>query len=484
MSLTTGQQATYETTRRDVFDVLDRRFDETVAEIQRFIRQPGFSHTGEGIRETAQMALEYIRTLDPVEAEIVETDGNPVVFGRVLSKDPNAKTLIAYSLYDVVPVKPDEWTFPPLSAEIVDAAQVRLPERMGKVMVGRGTHNQRGPMLAFVRVLQAMKEATGDIPVNVLFAWEGEEEIGCPNLHQFIEKKLDILKTADAFYMPSMREDENGTLIINRGYKGKVNVEIEIAGGEWGGTLDAKDLWSGNTSWVDAPLHRMIKLLATLVDEDQKATIDGFWDNVRPLNEEEERDLAIMRERFDEDAIKESLNIGRFLNGKRGEDLLADYYVGPVVNLGGIVGGYQGPKVFTLQGQRIVAKIDMRLVPEQRSQEILDKLRAHLDRHGFPEAEIRVFGTYEWSRTSASEDIYQAAMRVAERHGKEYQVWPTTPAVGPIGYFNVDPLQVPCIFAGTGHGWRAHMADEYIIVEDIRENMRFVCDFLYEWASM
>jgi acetylornithine deacetylase/succinyl-diaminopimelate desuccinylase-like protein len=355
---------------------------------------------------------------------------------------------------------------------------------MGKVMVGRGTHNQRGPMLAFVRTLKALQEATGDIPVNVLFAWEGEEEIGCPNLRQFVDKKLDALREADAFYMPSMREDENGTLIINRGYKGKVNVEIEIHGGEWGGTLDARDLWSGNTAWIDAPLHRMIRLLATLFDEHQKPAIDGFWENVRPLNEEEQENLRVMTEAFDEAAIKESLNIGRFLEGRSGHEVLPDYYVGPLLNVGGIVGGYQGPKVFTLQGQRIVAKIDMRLVPNQRSAEIVQKLKDHLVRHGFPEAEVRVLGTYEWSRTSASTEIYQAAIRTAEAHGKRYQIWPTTPAVGPIGYFNQDPLQLPCIFAGTGHGWRAHQADEYIIVEDVRENMKFVADFLTEWAAM
>ncbi len=355
---------------------------------------------------------------------------------------------------------------------------------MGKVICSRGSHNQRGPMLAFVLTLRALQAVTGDVPVNVLFCWEGEEEIGCPHLHQFIQKKLDVLRTADAFYMPSMRENENGQLIINRGYKGKLNVEIEIRGGEWGGTLDGRDLWSGNTSWIDAPMHRMVHLLSTLVDESQRPAIDGFYDNVRPYDEEERENLRVIKERFDEQTVKKSMNIARFKGGKPGTEAVEDYIMGPVVNIAGIVGGYTGPRVFTTQAQKVVAKIDMRLIPNQKSKEILEKLRSHLDRRGYREAEIREFGSYEWSRTSAIEDIYRAAIKTAERRGKEYIIWPTTPAVGPFGYFNQDLLRLPCIFAGTGHGWRAHQADEYIVLEDVRENMKFVADFLCEWAAM
>jgi acetylornithine deacetylase/succinyl-diaminopimelate desuccinylase-like protein len=463
---------------------IDEKFDDTVKEIQRFIGQPGFSHTGEGIRETAQMCREYVAALGASDAQLVETDGNPVVFGTVKSSKPDAKTLVGYSLYDVVPVKEEEWTFPPLAAEIVDGTDVGLSARFGKVMVGRGTHNQRGPMLAFVKVLESIQAVTDDLPINVMFAWEGEEEIGCPHLHQFVEKKLPELSTADAVYMPSMREDENGTMIFNRGYKGKLNVEIEIEGGEWGGTLDGRDLWSANTAWVDAPMHQMIRLLSTLSDEDQRPAIDGFYDSVREYSDEEVENLRVMKESFDEDQIKKSLNIGRFKGGKAGSEWLEDYYLGPMLNIGGIVGGYMGPQVFTLQGQRIVAKIDIRLVPNQRSEEVLQLLRAHLDRRGFEHAKIRVFGRYEWSRTSAMEDIYRAAISIVERSGKPYQIWPTTPAVGPFGYFNQHPLNLPCIFAGTGHGWRAHQADEYITIDGLRENMHFVADFLHEWAAM
>ena len=466
-----------------IHDSLDAHFQKNLEEMQRFLAQPGFSHTGEGVRETAEMALGYVKSLNPAEAELVETDGNPVVYGKVLSKKPNAKTLIAYSLYDIVPVVEEEWTFPPLGGTITDAEKIGVQPHLGKVLVSRGTHNQRGPMLAFVQVLKAYQAVTGDIPVNVLFAWEGEEEIGCPHLLQFIQKKLDVLKTADAFYMPSMRDDEDGNLVVNRGYKGKLNVEIEIKGGEWGGRLDGKPLWAANTGWIDAPMHRMIRLLGTLFDENQRAAVDGLYENVRPYDDEDTENMQNIKDTFNEDLFKKGLNISRFKNGMPGVEAIEDFIMAPCLNICGIVGGYTGPRIFTTQPQKVITKMDFRLPPSVSSQDALDKLRKHLDNHGFPEAEIRTFGMYEWSRTSAKTDIYQACLRAAERRGKKTIVWPTSPAVAPYGYFNQDPLQLPCIFAGTGHGARAHQADEYITVDGIIDNMKFVTDFLDEWAT-
>jgi acetylornithine deacetylase/succinyl-diaminopimelate desuccinylase-like protein len=150
---------------------INEEFDGRVTEIQRFIGQPGFSHTGEGIRETAEMCREYVAALGAADAQLVETDRNPVVFGTVKATNPDAKTLIGYSLYDVVPVKEEEWTFPPLAADLVDSIEVGLPASFGMV-------------------LESIQDVTGDLPINVMFAWEAEEEIGCPHLDQFVESRF------------------------------------------------------------------------------------------------------------------------------------------------------------------------------------------------------------------------------------------------------------------------------------------------------
>src|SRR5918911_4570245 len=152
----------------DVFERIDHKFDDVIAEIRRYLGQMGSSHTGEGIRESAEMALQYIASTG-ADPRLVETDGNPVAFGRLDSPRPGAPTLIIYSLYDVVPFDPKDWLTHPLAAEVVDAPRIRLPEHYGNVIVGRGANNQRGPMLATIEAVKAIQEAGRELPVNILW---------------------------------------------------------------------------------------------------------------------------------------------------------------------------------------------------------------------------------------------------------------------------------------------------------------------------
>lgn len=218
-----------------MYDLIDQNFDAYLEEIRAFLHQPGFSHTGEGIRESATMAMEIVRDLGTDDACRVETDGNSVVFGHLRSKRPDAETIILCSLYDVVPVTPGDWVVSPLAAEIIDPEEIGEPSHIGKVVCARGAMNQRGPMMAAILAVRAMKEATGDVPVNVIWAWEGEE-IGSPHLGQFIHAKLGDLATVQGVCAPHMRQDRSGVLQIFRGARSKRDVELRIRSGEWGGT--------------------------------------------------------------------------------------------------------------------------------------------------------------------------------------------------------------------------------------------------------
>jgi acetylornithine deacetylase/succinyl-diaminopimelate desuccinylase-like protein len=131
----------------------------------------------------------------------------------------------------------------------------------------------------------------------------------------------------------------------------------------------------------------------------------------------------------------------------------------------------------------VTAKLDFRLVPDQRRADVPRLLRAHLDRRGFTEVEIDDIGGYEYSRTPATDPVYQAAIRACDQHDCKYVIWPTTPAVGPFGMFNGPPLNKPAIYAGMGHGARVHQRDEYITLEGIRDFMKFTVTFLNEFAE-
>lgn len=467
-----------------VFAHIDTHFDDYVREIRRFLAQPGYSHTGEGMEQSAAMALDYIRGLGSVNCRLVETDGYPVATGMLRSRNSGAKTLIVYSFYDEVPVKAADWTFPAHEGRIVDAEDLGLPTRLGKVMCGRATANQRGPMMAALLAIRSLLDVAGDVPVNLLWVWEGEDEIQSPHLQQYVDKAYDDLDQADGWWCPGFRQDEQGRFVDVRGFKGTLKVELEIAGGPWGGTLNGKDLWSANLPWVDAPYWRMLRALNTLVDEDDRITIAGFWDKIRPITPEERKELDEVRARFDEAETRQSLGIARFRGGKRGVELLERFIMDPMLNVVGIVGGYTGPGIFTTLPMRAVAKLDIRFPPDLRSAEILSLLRAHLDARGFREVEIRRVGGYEWSRTSPDDPLMVAAARAAGIHGFEYFRWPTHAAVNTCSLFNQPPLSLPVSFAGAGHGARWHQPDEYCTIDGLRDAMKYALTFIHEWAAL
>ena len=309
---------------------IDENFDACLEEIRRYLRQPGISQTGEGIRESAALTREFVTSLAHTEARVVETDGNPVVFGRTSAAGGDAKTLLLHCFYDVVPAAPDDWACPPFDPTVLEPARIGLPGACGPVLCGRCTTDHRGPLAAALMALRSMQAVSGALPVSVMYAIEGEEEIGSPNLRAFIGAHREQLRDADAFWFPrTSRETANGPLVVHRGYKGQVWLNLAVKGGDWGGTLDARDIWSANVGWVDAPALRLIRALNSLTDEHDRIAIDGFWDQVRPPGEAERREIEALRADFDEAAVKRSLKIRRFKGGGSGRELLARYIMEP-----------------------------------------------------------------------------------------------------------------------------------------------------------
>jgi acetylornithine deacetylase/succinyl-diaminopimelate desuccinylase-like protein len=463
---------------------LDEHFDETVSEIRRYLGRPGFSHSGEGIRESAEMTAAYLEDAGSEAVELVDTGGHPVVFGHLRSRRPNARNMIIYSHYDMVPLMDEkQWVGPPLEAPIVNATEIGAPGHLGKLIVGRAANDYRGPLVATLQALKAIRAATGDIPINIIWVIDGEEEIGAPHLHRFIEAKLSELSQGEALWMPGMHQDAAGVMQVYRGYKGNSKIEIRIKGGAWGGTQDAKESWAANLHWMDAPMWRLLRLLHTLVDENDLVTVDGLDELIAPYTEEDEEQLRILKSRLDEGRLRTSLNIARFKADRDPRELLENFIMKPTLNVVGITGGYSGPGVYSTLPMDVTAKVELRFPPDVGYADVQRLLRAHINRRGFPEAEVRFLGGYEYARSSAREEIYQAAFRACRRHGCEYLVWPIKPAGAPFAHFNRPPLSKPVIFVGMGHGERWHQPNEYISLEGVRDHMAYVATFLDEWAG-
>ena len=475
---------------------IDDNFEAYLEEIKRYLRQPGISQTGEGIRESAALTQDFVTGLADTQARLVETSGNPVVFGRTAAATSNAKTLLLYCFYDVVPAAPEDWACPPFDPAVLDPARIGLPSDCGPVLCGRGTTDHRGPLAAALMALRSMQAVTGTLPVSVMYAIEGEEEIGSPSLPAFIETHQEQLRDADAFWFPrTSRETANGPLVVHRGYKGQLWLNLTIMGGDWGGALDARDIWSANVAWVDAPALRLIRALNSLTDDDDRIAIDGFWDHVRPPGEAERGEIEILQADFDEEAVRRSLKIGRFKGGGSGRELLARYIMEPQLNISlGVWPGLPGEEEYTkgvIEGRlrtellmRARARVDFRTTPDLEADLIECLIRRHLDRRGFHEIELsRARGSYSWSRTEASTGVYNALHRACDARRIKPHIWPTMPSTAPFDLFNRAPLQLPIIVFGAAHGARWHEANEYITIEGLRELMKFTATWLFAWVE-
>ncbi|MDP6559524.1 MAG: M20/M25/M40 family metallo-hydrolase [Candidatus Binatia bacterium] len=477
-----------------IYDYIDAHFDEHVGNVQRLIRQPSISFTGEGVVDCANMLIDMIRDLGGERAELCEfeDEGWPVVYGEMKSKNPDAKTLIVYTLYDVMPVDEEGWVVDPFSAEIIDGTKIHLPEHYGKAIIGRGVRNQKGPIGAFLNTLSAMKEVEGDIPVNVIFAFDGEEEFASPHFSEFVKRYEKDLMRADAAYYCNPGSDEHNVHNMYIGFRGIIPLELEVKGGDWGGPARGP-LFSAEDAILDAPAWRLIWALSTLKDPDGKVLIDGFYDDFRPPNAEEKELIEKVRAKSaksNSETFKQRLGVKQWKRGKRLEDLFEGYLWGPIINIDGLVSGYTGPRIKTTLPHKATAKLDIRLFPDMDREDIIRKLRKHLDKHGFPEVEIKwqTFGNAKsgWNSARSSYDtpLVHSALRAGEKLGaKDTVVWPIYFAFVPLGMFAAPPFNLPIVSAGLGWMGNEHQENEYFTLDGVRIYEKWVATFLHDFAQ-
>lgn len=434
------------------------------------------------VDECAELLCDYIREIGGT-AELAQFDtGYPVVFGKLMSKNPNAKTMAFYSLYDVMPVDEPEWKVEPFSADIVPAEYTGLPKEFGDCIVARGARNQKGPTMGFIRAIESMLAVEGDVPINILFVVEGEEEIGSVHMKEFCLRYYDELKDVCAVWYGNPAIDDQGRQVLYGGGKGLLSFELKCEGGEWGGPME-QSLFAPEAAWIDEPLLRLIKAVGSMKDVEGNVLIDGFYDGYKPFTEEEQVLLDGVKSTFNEAGTMRTNGIAKFKNGKPGIEWLEQYIMGPLLNIDGFVGGYTGPCIQTNLPRSAVAKMHVRLVSEMDPDDIKAKIRRHLDTHGFPEIEMKVIGHYGPSCTPSTDPCVDAAARAGKILGYDSIFWPRYYACVPLFSFNSEPLNLPVISAGVGRMGRLYAANEYITVEGLNLYEKYTVAFLNELAK-
>lgn len=453
---------------------IDKHFAEHLVRIQEYVRQPSISADGTGMKETADMTRAFVEELGGT-SKIVQTDGWPVVYGELNADAP--KTLIIYGMYDVQPVEEEKnkWIVPPFGGKIVSI------KPFGKCLVNRGAINTKAPLRAFFNVCQSILAVEGKLPVNLIFVVEGEEELGSVHMPQFVEKYQRKLQKANAVFFPLPQEDTQGKVILPLGVKGIIYMDLICQGGKWGGPTK-RGIHSSFHACIDSPVWRLLWALAELKTPDGKITVEDFYENASPPSDEEEQLLKRLTKTFDEESWRIEHEVSRFTDDLRGVELLKRYAYTPSMNIDGLISGYTDEGTKTVLPHWAKAKIDIRLVPHMKTDEIVKKVKTHLRRKGYGDIKVKLHDCYMWAQISVREKCVQAMIRAYRQLGYEPEIWPRLAGSAPFYVFNQPPLSLPFVIGGLGHGGRMHSPNEYFVVKGIKNNEKSVATFLYEYA--
>jgi acetylornithine deacetylase/succinyl-diaminopimelate desuccinylase-like protein len=351
---------------------------EALETLKTLIRQPSISAQDKGVKECARLLAGIMRDLG-IGVEVIDTPTQPVVYGEIV-KDPKTCTLLLYGHYDVQPPEPLElWESPPFEPTI----------RNGR-LYGRGTGDNKGQLITHVLAAKAWLEAAGGPPINLKFIFEGEEESGSKGLGHFVREHR-VRLAADLVYISDGGLHPSGAPVISLGNRGILGITLVAQGAD-------RDNHSGNKGGVAPnPVWMLVHLLSTVVDRTGRVLIEGFYDRVRPVGPVEERLLAKM----DFDPVEFGKTMGLERVPLDGPAYWRRIMLEPYFNINGFISGYVGPGAKTIIPSKAECRIDIRLVVDQTTQDILEKVKRHVAKVD-PRVQVveRGFGTMEASRTA------------------------------------------------------------------------------------
>lgn len=442
---------------------IDDHMDAYLAQLARLCAQPSVSAQGWGIAECADLVGAMLAE-HGFASEVMPSGGHPVVYGEGGGR--SEKTLLFYLHYDVQPPEPLElWESPPFELT-----------RRGDKFYARGVSDDKGHIIARLAAVSAVRHVLGELPCRVKWLIEGEEEIGSVHMPAFIAAHRHKL-AADACVWEFGGVDFQGAPTLTLGMRGMCYVELSVQ-------TASKDAHSGlggsifaNAAW------RLAWAINTLKDSQERILIPGFYDDVVPPSA---RDMALLAALPDESAqLRQMFQLSGFLRGTTGGvDLLRQAVFEPTCTICGLTAGYQGPGSKTVLPARASAKIDFRLVPHQDPEDILAKLRAHLDAQGFGDVHIRYLGGGRPAKIDPDDPFVQlTAAAATEVYGQPPIIEPIIGGSGPLYPF-VDILKLPVVSAGIGYpGSNAHAPNENMDLHNFRQGIRHTARILARFAA-
>jgi acetylornithine deacetylase/succinyl-diaminopimelate desuccinylase-like protein len=438
---------------------IPKQHAQNVKRLQDWIALPSIAAEDRNFPQGAEYMVKLAQDAGLTEVKIIPTSGKPGVFGRL---DAGAdKTLAVYFMYDVKQFVADEWSSPPLEGRLIDKPG------LGTVIMGRGAVNQKGPESAFLGAVAAFKATGRKLPVNLVLVCEGEEEIGSPHFGEIVNNPdvLPHLKPCLGVLLPGASQELDGSVTVEAGAKGVIELELVSSGEKWG-RGPKKDIHSSLEAQVDSPSWHLVQALNTLVEKDgHTPAVAGLFDKAKPLSDAQKKMVLDYARTVPEAAIKAQYGVDRWVHDEDWQTSLLRLYSQPTINIEGLVGGYTGPGGKTVLPHRAAAKLDVRLVPDMTAADTLEKLKAHLARHGFGDIEVNMTGGYDPTQTDPESPFFKAVVATFTNLGSKPFVLPRSPGSWPGYRFTNPPLSLPAGGFGMGYGTGAHAPDEHFLIE-------------------
>lgn len=428
--------------RNAIHAYIEENKDRFIEELREYCRNPAYAHDGTGIPEVPEMTAEMLRRRG-VEAQVLPTTGNPIVFGEI--KGEADRSLLLYGHYDVLPPGPlEDWKYEPFSAAIDD----------GKIFC-RGVSDHRGSLVSRIQAIEAIRAVTGgSMPITVRFVVEGEEELGSKNLNAAVTQYWDRLKSDASLYSGWWR-DEQDRPRMNCGMRGSLGLKLTAYGAR-------TDMHGSYSTLVPNPVNLLCRATASMIDADNNPAVDGFYDSVMPLSPADEEALKALP--FNAEKFAERFGVARVNGGLTGIDAARRHVFGATINVGrwDISGGTG------VVPAKASVTVRFGLIPNQQPDEIVEKVKAHLAARGMGEVQVEVTNPPNKPARVPMESHIVEAVRDAAAYvyGKPPILMPLSSGSGPRWVF----VEKGCpMVADPGVGWSGsgdHGPNENIRIAD------------------
>ena len=444
-----------------------RMEEDAVRILDLLCRQPSVSAEGRALEETAELVEELLAGEGFATRQLRADGGAPAVYGDQPGR--SGFTLLLYNHYDVQPADPLElWDSPPFEPT----------QRDGKLFA-RGASDNKGELAVRLAAIRALRDEDGGLPIGIRWIVEGEEEIGSTSFDGIVRQNAELLRADGALWEGGSARLPDGRPDVGLGAKGALAVRLDL-------TTLASDAHSALAAIAPSAAWRLVEALTSIRDRDGTVRIDGFYDAVLAPTDDERQAIA-MASFSEEDELREMLGIDEFVEGLRGAELWERLSFRPTSNVAGVLTGYNGPGTKTVLPAEASAWMDFRLVPDQQPEEILELLRAHLDREGYEDVRITPLVTAKPAKTPLDDPFVRRVVSVAEAlSGESASIVPLSPGTLPIIAPLQEHLAVPGLSAPGNpvySGSRAHAPNEHIRLEDLEPALRFTYELLRDLGT-